>query len=62
MINHDSIKITQVKSSIGILPTHKATLKGLGLRHIGHTVIRKNTPSLQGMIKLVSYMLVVKEF
>ncbi|CAL4043807.1 50S ribosomal protein L30 [Buchnera aphidicola (Anoecia corni)] len=62
MINNDSVTITQTKSSIGILPKHKATLKGLGLRYIGHTVVRKNTPSLQGMIKLVSYMLVVKEF
>lgn len=62
MINNDSIKITQIKSSIGILPKHKATLKGLGLRYIGHTVTRKNTSSLKGMIKLVSYMLVVKEF
>ncbi|AAO27155.1 50S ribosomal protein L30 [Buchnera aphidicola str. Bp (Baizongia pistaciae)] len=51
------ISITQIKSSIGRLPKHKATLSGLGLRYIGHTVLRKNTPSVRGMIKLLSFML-----
>lgn len=60
-MNNNNINITQIKSSIGILPKHKATLKGLGLRRIGHTVKRKNSSALQGMIKLVSYMLVLKE-
>ena len=33
-----TVKVTQVKSSIGRLPKHRATLKGLGLRRINHTV------------------------
>ncbi|XBC44290.1 MAG: 50S ribosomal protein L30 [Buchnera aphidicola (Schlechtendalia peitan)] len=53
------ISIIQVKSSIGRLPKHKATLIGLGLRYIGHTVKRKNTPSIQGMVKKLSYMIKV---
>ncbi|XBC40172.1 MAG: 50S ribosomal protein L30 [Buchnera aphidicola (Nurudea ibofushi)] len=53
------ISITQIKSSIGRLPKHKAALTGLGLRYIGHTVKRENTPSIQGMIKKLSYMLKV---
>ncbi|WP_422667392.1 50S ribosomal protein L30 [Buchnera aphidicola] len=56
-----NIKITQIKSAIGRLPSHKKTLLGLGLRHIGHTVIRKDTPSLQGMIKKISYILKIQE-
>ncbi|QIE02184.1 50S ribosomal protein L30 [Buchnera aphidicola] len=55
------IKITQIKSSIGRLPKHKKTLIGLGLRHIGHTVIRKNTKSIQGMVKKISYILKIQE-
>jgi len=51
------ISITQIKSSIGCLPKHKATLLGLGLRYVGHTVKRNNTPSILGMIKLLSFML-----
>lgn len=56
-----TIKITQVRSSIGRLPTHKATLLGLGLRRIGHTIEREDTPALRGMIHLVSYMVKVEE-
>lgn len=57
-----NILITQIKSSIGRLPKHKATLVGLGLRYIGHTIRRKNTPEIKGMVKILSYMLkIVKE-
>ncbi|MCE1844149.1 50S ribosomal protein L30, partial [Enterobacter hormaechei] len=55
-----TIKITQVRSSIGRLPKHKATLTGLGLRRIGHTVEREDTPAIRGMVNLVSYMVKVE--
>ena len=55
------IKITQVKSAIGRLPDHKATLVGLGLRKIGHTVEREDTPSIRGMVNKIAYMLKVEE-
>ncbi|PPI88574.1 50S ribosomal protein L30 [Candidatus Pantoea edessiphila] len=56
------IKITQIRSSIGCLPSHKLTLIGLGLRRIGHTVERKDNPSIRGMINVISYMVkVIKE-
>ncbi|MFI4853127.1 MAG: 50S ribosomal protein L30 [Candidatus Makana argininalis] len=50
------IKITQIRSAIGIIPKHKLTLKGLGLRYIGHTVKRNHVPSIIGMIKLIYYI------
>ncbi|WMQ73006.1 MAG: 50S ribosomal protein L30 [Sodalis sp.] len=56
-----TIKINQTRSSIGRLPKHKATLVGLGLRHIGHTVEREDTPAVRGMVNLVSYMVKVEE-
>ncbi|NHB89911.1 50S ribosomal protein L30 [Photorhabdus tasmaniensis] len=56
-----TIKVTQIRSSIGRLPKHKATLAGLGLRRIGHTVEREDTPAIRGMINLVSYMVKVEE-
>ncbi|HHQ6604298.1 TPA: 50S ribosomal protein L30 [Serratia fonticola] len=56
-----TIKVTQVRSSIGRLPKHKATLLGLGLRRFGHTVEREDTPAVRGMINLVSYMVKVEE-
>lgn len=55
------IKVTQTKSSIGRLPKHKLTLRGLGLRKIGHTVEREDTPAIRGMINQVYYMVKVEE-
>ncbi len=56
-----TIKVTQTKSSIGRLPKHKATLRGLGLRKINHTVELKDTPCVRGMINKVYYMVKVEE-
>lgn len=50
------IFITQIKSTIGRIPSHKATMVGLGLRKIGHTVRRNDTPAIRGMVRKVSYM------
>ncbi|EGR0922672.1 50S ribosomal protein L30 [Vibrio parahaemolyticus] len=56
-----TIKVTQTKSSIGRLPKHKATLRGLGLRKINHTVELEDTPCVRGMISKVYYMVKVEE-
>lgn len=56
-----TIKITQIRSSIGRIGKHKATLTGLGLRKIGHTVEREDTPAIRGMINQVYYMVKVEE-
>ncbi|MBF9001736.1 MULTISPECIES: 50S ribosomal protein L30 [Vibrio] len=56
-----TIKVTQTKSSIGRLPKHKATLRGLGLRRINHTVELEDTPCVRGMINKVNYMVKVEE-
>lgn len=57
----NTIKVTQVKSSIGRKPSHRATNKGLGLRRIRHTVELEDTPSVRGMINLVHYMIKVED-
>ncbi|WP_173921345.1 50S ribosomal protein L30 [Pseudidiomarina piscicola] len=56
-----TIKVTQTRSSIGRLPKHKATLRGLGLRRIGHTVELENTPAVRGMVNQVTYMVKVED-
>ena len=55
-----TLKVTQIKSSIGRLPKHRATVVGLGLRKIGHPVELEDTPSVRGMINKISYMLTVE--
>jgi len=57
---NNTVKITQTRSAIGRLPKHKATLRGLGLRRIGHTVEREDTPAVRGMINQVAYMVKVE--
>ncbi|MFZ5757580.1 MAG: 50S ribosomal protein L30 [Pseudomonadota bacterium] len=54
------ISVTQTKSAHGRLEAHKATLRGLGLRRIGHTVSVEDTPAVRGMINKISYMLRVE--
>lgn len=56
-----TIKVTQVKSSAGVLANHKACLTGLGLRRIRHTVEVQDTPSNRGMINKVRHLVVVAE-
>lgn len=51
------IKVTLTKSVHGRLEAHKACVRGLGLRRIGHTVVVEDTPAVRGMIGKINYML-----
>jgi large subunit ribosomal protein L30 len=53
------VKIRQVKSANGTNPAQKATLKALGLGGIGRSVERKDSPQLQGQIRVVSHLVEV---
>lgn len=50
------IRVTLVKSLIGTKQPHRATVRGLGLRHVNHTVELIDTPAVRGMINKVSYL------
>ncbi len=54
------ISVTLTKSVHGRLEAHKACVRGLGLRRIGHTVSVEDTPAVRGMINQISYMLRVE--
>ncbi len=56
------LKITQVKSKIRCLETHKRTLEALGLRHPHDSVIHNDTPQIRGMIAAVDYLVRVEPF
>ncbi len=55
------IKVTQIKSSSGRLASHKATVRGLGLRRMHQTVEVEDTPEVRGMINRIAYMVSVEE-
>jgi large subunit ribosomal protein L30 len=56
-----SLAITQVKSSNGANGRQRDTLRSLGLRRIGHTVERPDSPQLRGMVHAVRHLIVVDE-
>lgn len=51
-----TIRVTLVKSLIGTKQPHRATVRGLGLRRLNHTVELEDTPAVRGMIHKVSYL------
>ncbi|MCB5191074.1 50S ribosomal protein L30 [Methylobacillus arboreus] len=55
------IKVTLVKSTIGRIQSHRASVAGLGLRRLNQTVEVQDTPANRGMINAVSYLLKVEE-
>jgi large subunit ribosomal protein L30 len=55
------IKIRLVRSTIGALPKQRATVRSLGLRKIGSSVFQEASPSVLGMIKIVSHMVAVED-
>jgi large subunit ribosomal protein L30 len=55
------LKVTQKRSVIGRPQDQRATIRGLGLRRVGHTVELENTPAVRGMVKKVIHLVTVEE-
>jgi len=51
-----TIKVTLLKSFVGIKRTHRATVRGLGLKRINHAVELADTPAVRGMVEKISYL------
>ena len=56
-----TLEIKQVKSANGTDQRQKDTLRTLGLRRIGHTVERPDSPQLRGLVHAVRHLIVVEE-
>ena len=54
-----AVKVSQVRSTAGTNPSQKATLKSLALGRIGKTVEVKDSPQLQGQLRVVSHLVEV---
>ena len=61
MAKNKTIKITQIKSSIGYKQKAKKTLAALGLKKLNHTVEKNDTIQIRGMINKIYYLLKVEE-
>ncbi len=53
------IKLTLIKSTIGTKQSHRATVRGLGLRGINSSAELEDTPAIRGMINKVHYLVKV---
>ncbi|HVY07799.1 MAG TPA: 50S ribosomal protein L30 [Burkholderiales bacterium] len=51
-----TLKVTLVRGVVGTRESHRATVRGLGLRRINHTVELEDTPAVRGMINKVNYL------
>jgi large subunit ribosomal protein L30 len=56
------IKITQHHSVVGRLKCQKLTVKALGLKKRGHSVVHNDTPSIRGMVDSIKHLVTVEEF
>jgi large subunit ribosomal protein L30 len=56
-----ALKVTLIKSVYGQLANIRGSVKGLGLRRIGHSVVVADTPSNRGMVNTASHMLKVEQ-
>jgi large subunit ribosomal protein L30 len=55
----NTVKVKLVKGLIGTRESHRATVRGLGLRGINSVSELEDTPSVRGMINKVSYLVKV---
>ena len=56
-----TIKVTLVKSPIGAIPKHRATVAALGLKKMHKTVELPDNDATRGMIKQVCHLVKVEE-
>jgi large subunit ribosomal protein L30 len=61
MVDKKMMRVTLVRSPNGRLASHKACVKGLGLRRMHQTVEVEDTPCTRGMVNKVNYMVRIEE-
>jgi large subunit ribosomal protein L30 len=59
MTTEKKLTVTLVRSPIGTKESHRATVRGLGLRGINSTSELEDTPAVRGMINKISYLVKV---
>jgi large subunit ribosomal protein L30 len=55
------LKVTQVRSALSRGAKQRGTIRALGLKRLGHTVVHEDKPEIRGMIRAVSHLVEVEE-
>lgn len=50
------VKVTLVRSPIGTIESHRACVRGLGLKKMNQSRVLEDTPAVRGMITKVNYL------
>ncbi|MET3949422.1 large subunit ribosomal protein L30 [Arthrobacter sp. UYEF36] len=61
LVSGAKLEITQIKSAIGGKQNQRDTLRSLGLKRIGHTVVRTADAVTVGMVNTVPHLIKVEE-
>jgi large subunit ribosomal protein L30 len=56
-----ALKITQRKGIVNTKQKQRDSLRSLGLKRIGQSVVREDTPVVRGMVNTVRHMVEVEE-
>ena len=56
-----TLQITQLKGTVGLKANQRDTLRSLGLKKIGQSVVREDTPQVRGYVKTVAHLVTVEE-
>jgi large subunit ribosomal protein L30 len=59
MTTPGKVKVQLVRSPIGTRESHRATVRGLGLRGVNSVKELEDTPAVRGMINKISYLVKV---
>lgn len=60
-VSENKLEITQVRGVVGAKQFQKDTLRSLGLKRIGHTVVRTADAVTVGMVNTVPHLIKVEE-
>lgn len=61
MAEQKMLKITLVKSPIGAVPKHKATVQSMGLRKLNKTIVLPDNAATRGQIQQIRHLIKVEE-
>jgi large subunit ribosomal protein L30 len=59
MADNKTVKVKLVRSPIGTKQSHRATVRGLGLRKLNSESVLEDTPAVRGMIDKIAYLVKV---
>ena len=55
------LKVTLVRSTIGVIPKQRKTIEALGLRKINSVKMHKDNDAIRGMLRKVAHLVKVEE-